>query len=549
MRGAFQQSQAVLRAVLESPRDIVIFALDREYRYLAFNQNHATTIKAIWGVDIRIGSPMLEIIGRLDDRDKARRNFDRALAGENFTVREEYGDERMQRRVYDNMYSPIRADGGEIIGLTVYLTDITVQRRAELELDEYRARLEDLVKQRTGELEAAHVQLLRAQKLESLGVLAGGVAHDFNNLLAVILGRIELALPTLTVDHAARSHLDIVRETALEARMLTRQLVAYAGKGRFAVQAVNLSEMVESMSALLRASIRKSIALEFELDPGTLVVQIDPTQARQVVLNLAANAAEAIDGAGRVTVRTRSVDVDDQLVRDACMQANLSGGRHACIEVEDDGCGMDDSIRTRLFDPFFTTKVAGHGLGLAAVLGIVQSHHGTILLRTAPGKGSRFSIVLPLVDEDQGGSTPRPTGSTPPEQGEFRGHGLALVVDDEDAVRAVTRETLIDLGYEVLEANSGRAAVEMFRDVGERVRVVMLDFTMPGLSGEQTLRELKALRADVDVVVLTGYAEDEARLRFVNGELAGFLTKPFLREEIIDALRRSRAIAGARPSR
>ena len=377
MRGAFQQSQAVLRAVLESPSDIVIFALDREYRYLAFNQNHATTIKAIWGVDIRIGSPMLEIIGRPDDRDKAQRNFDRALAGEDFTVREEYGDERMQRRVYDNMYSPIRADSGEIIGLTVYLTDITVQRRAELELDEYRARLEDLVKQRTGELEAAHVQLLRAQKFESLGVLAGGVAHDFNNLLAVILGRIELALPTLMADHAARSHLDIVRETALEARMLTRQLVAYAGKGRFAVQAVNLSEMVESMSALLRASIRKSIALDFELDPGGLVVQIDPTQARQVVLNLAANAAEAIDGAGRVTVRTRSVDVDDRLLRDACMQANLSEGRHACIEVEDDGCGMDDSIRTRLFDPFFTTKIAGHGLGLAAVLGIVQSHHGT----------------------------------------------------------------------------------------------------------------------------------------------------------------------------
>ena len=310
MTGAFQQSQAVLRAVLESPPDIVIFALDREYRYLAFNQNHARAIKSIWGVDVRVGDSMLEVIGRIDDRDKARRNFDRALAGEHFTLREEYGDERMQRRIYDDTYSPIQGDNGEIIGLTVYLTDITAQSLAELELQNYRARLEELVKQRTGELEAAHAQLLRAQKLESLGVLAGGVAHDFNNLLAVILGRAELAMPALPAGHAARAHLDIVRDTALEARTLTRQLVAYAGRGRFTIQAVDLSEMVDGMSALLRASIRKSIALDFELSPEALVVQIDVTQGRQVVLNLVANAAEAIEGAGRVVVRTRWLDVD-----------------------------------------------------------------------------------------------------------------------------------------------------------------------------------------------------------------------------------------------
>jgi two-component system cell cycle sensor histidine kinase/response regulator CckA len=540
MRGAFQQSQAVLRAVLESPRDIVIFALDREYRYLAFNQNHARTIKDIWGVDIRIGTPMLEVIGRPDDREKAQRNFDRALAGENFTVREEYGDERMQRRVYENMYSPILDEDGGIIGLTVYLTDITVQSRAQLELDEYRARLEELVKQRTSELEVAHGQLLRAQKLESLGVLAGGVAHDFNNLLAVILGRIELALPTLLGDHATRPHLEIVRETALEARMLTRQLVAYAGKGRFAIQAVNLPEMIESMSALLRASVRKSIALEFELDAEPLIVQVDATQARQVVLNLVANAAEAIEGAGTVIVRTRSVEVNEQLLRDACMPFKLSPGRHACLEVEDDGCGMDDEIRTKLFDPFFTTKVAGHGLGLAAVLGIVQSHHGTILLRTAADQGSRFSVVLPLADEETALSVVSSGSPIPPEAGDFVGEGVALVVDDEDAVRAVTSEMLAGLGYEVLAADSGLAAVELFREVGDRIRLVLLDFTMPGLSGEHTFRELKALRSDVDVIVLTGYAEDDARLRFVKGELAGFLTKPFVREEIIDTLRRAR---------
>jgi two-component system cell cycle sensor histidine kinase/response regulator CckA len=533
------QPHAVMRAILESPPGIVIFALDRDYRYLAFNQNHARTMMGIWGVAIGVGDRMLDLIGRPDDREKARHNFDRALAGESFTIREEYGDERMQRRIYDDVYSPIQGDDGATIGLTVYLTDITERWLAEHELEKHRNHLEDLVRLRTRELEVAHEQLLRAQKLESLGVLAGGVAHDFNNLLAVILGRAELALPTLTPQHAARGHLDIVRETALEARMLTRQLVAYAGKGRFTIQAVNLSELVAGMAALMRASVRKSIALDFELCDAPLVVQVDVTQARQAVMNLVANAAEAIDGAGRVVVRTLSLDLDEARLSGACVATDLAPGVHACVEVEDDGCGMHDDVQGKLFDPFFTTKAAGHGLGLAAVLGIAKSHRGTILLRTAPGQGSKFSVVLPIADVAANAIPSR----TPPrdaaglDASQFRGEGIALVVDDEDAVRAVTSEMVAALGYDVVEAGGGKRSIDLLREHGERVRVVLLDFTMPGLSGEDTLRELKAIRPDLDVVVLSGYAEDEARLRFVKGELAGLLTKPFAREELVEVLR------------
>ncbi|MBC7172933.1 MAG: PAS domain-containing protein, partial [Polyangiaceae bacterium] len=187
------QQQAVFRAILESPQDIVIFALDCDYRYLAFNENHARTMKQIWGVELAVGADMLALIGREDDRDKARRNFDRALAGESFKVIEEYGDERIDRRVYENVYGPISDDVGSVLGLTVYLTDITARRRTEIELENYRTRLEDLVRQRTEELDAAHARLLHTQKLESLGMLAGGIAHDFNNLLAVIVSRAELA--------------------------------------------------------------------------------------------------------------------------------------------------------------------------------------------------------------------------------------------------------------------------------------------------------------------------------------------------------------------
>jgi signal transduction histidine kinase len=261
----FQQSEAVLQGILESPQNIVIFALDRGYRYLAFNENHARTMKHIWGVDIRPGDSMLDLIGREDDRNKAKINFDRALGGESFTVIEEYGDERIHRRFFEDIYSPIRDEHGSVIGLTVYLTDITEQRSAQIELEKHRNHLEELVRQRTIELESAHAQLLHAQKLESLGVLAGGIAHDFNNLLAVILARAELAASLLPDYHPVRGHIDIVRDTSLEARMLTKQLLGYSGKGKFVVQTVNLSEMVQSMSQLLRASTRKSITLSFEL--------------------------------------------------------------------------------------------------------------------------------------------------------------------------------------------------------------------------------------------------------------------------------------------
>jgi signal transduction histidine kinase/CheY-like chemotaxis protein len=529
----FQQPDAVLQAILESPQNIVIFALDLKYRYLAFNENHARTIKHIWGVDIHPGLRMLDVIGRDDDRNRAKVNFDRALTGESFTVIEEYGDERINRLYYEDVYSPIRDEHGNILGLTVYLTDITEQRTQELELAKHRNHLEELVQKRTLELESAHAQLLHAQKLESLGVLAGGIAHDFNNLLAVILARSELAASILSEADPVRGHIDIVRDTALEARMLTKQLLNYSGKGKFIIQTVSLSEMVQSMSQLLRASISKSISLTFELSDRPLAVEADVTQVRQVLLNLVTNAAEAIgDGPGHVKVRTCVLDVDEPMMKRACLQSDVGSGPHPCLEVEDDGCGMDERVRTKLFDPFFTTKFSGRGLGLAAVLGIVSSHHGTILLETEVGKGSRFTVVFPFA------SGPPDPLSRPHSTvlSSFRGEGAILVVDDEEPVRAVTSEVLQSLGYRVFQADGGARACEIYRQHQDEIRAVLLDLTMPEMSGEQTLRELQAVRPDVRVVVLTGYTEDEARLRFVRGELAGFLTKPFVREELVATL-------------
>jgi CheY-like chemotaxis protein len=342
-----------------------------------------------------------------------------------------------------------------------------------------------------------------------------------------------------------RGHIDIVRDTGVEARMLTKQLLNYAGKGKFVVHTVNLNEMVQGMAQLLRASTSKSITLTFELAEKQLPIEADVTQIRQVLLNLVTNAAEAIgDGPGHVRVRTRLIDVDELMLKRACIQSHVLPGPHPCLEVEDDGCGMDERVRTKLFDPFFTTKFSGRGLGLAAVLGIVSSHRGTILLRTEVAEGSSFTVVFPFAT---GPAEPlsRPVAKT---TAAFRGEGAVLVVDDEAPVRAVTAEVLTSFGYDVFQAESGQRASDLYREHHDVIRVVLLDLTMPEMSGEQTLRKLQAIDREVRVVVLTGYTEDEARLRFVQGELAGFLTKPFVRDELLATLeaatRRAPAIKG-----
>ena len=530
----FRQTEAVLRSVIESPPGMVIFALDPQYRYLAYNQNHARTMQQIWGVQIGVGSNMLELIGRVDDRAKAQVNFDRALAGESFTLVEEYGDTRMERRVYEDTYSPVRGDEGAILGVAVYLKDITEQKRAELELERYRGHLEEVVEQRTHELTVAHAQLLHAQKMESLGVLAGGIAHDFNNLLAVILARAELCLREVPEPSATHAHVAIIRDTAFEARMLTKQLLGYAGKGKFVVEPLSVDGVVRDLTPLLRASISKEIRLEFEPGAAPFAIQGDETQLRQVLLNLVTNAAEAIGPAvGQIVIRTGVGELTSTDLHMASFSGEPVDGLHVYLEVEDTGAGIRPDDRGKVFDPFFTTKFTGRGLGLAAVLGIVKGHHGTILVDSSPGRGSRFRVLLPALDA---GFVPK--SAAPQSQlVSFREDGCALVVDDEPAVRAATIAILSSIGYRVLEADGGVAATELFRARAAEIDLVLLDLAMPDMNGEQTLRELKKIRPEIPVVLLTAYAEDEARLCTVRPHLAGFVAKPFAYEELILAVK------------
>jgi signal transduction histidine kinase len=364
-------------------------------------------------------------------------------------------------------------------------------------------------------------QLRQAQKLESLGLLAGGVAHDFNNLLTGILGNASLVLEMLSPPEPERSMLEDVVKASERAAELTRQLLAYAGKGKFVIHPVHMSEVVREISQLVRSSIPRQVELKMDLPADLPLVEADPSQMQQLVMNLVINAAEAIgDCTGLVEVST-SVRRHSERV-------------FVCLRVRDTGCGMDEATRTQIFDPFFTTKFTGRGLGLAAVQGIVRSHLGDIKVRSRPGHGSVFDVELPAM-ERYAGLWQAPVPVKAPSA--LAGGGIVLVVDDEEIVRRTATATLERYGYTVVEAENGREAVELFRKMKDSVALVLLDLTMPVMSGEEAHREIKAINPSVPVIVSSGYDEVEAARRFGESGLREFIRKPYVAQRLADKVK------------
>jgi len=398
------------------------------------------------------------------------------------------------------------------------IRDVTETRRAE----EERRRLE--------------AQLVEAQKLESLGVLAGGIAHDFNNLLAVILGNRTLATSEAPEGSRLAKQLDRIRSAAEHAKALTDQMLTYSGKASVSLKPLDLSSVVEEMCPLLEASTSKKCRLETSLQHGYTMVEGDPTQLRQVIMNLVTNASESLkDRPGRVLVRTGLIHADAEYLAGSFGRDDLSEGDYVYLEVADSGPGMDDEIRKRIFEPYFSTKFTGRGLGLASVLGIVRGHRGTIKFATEPGGGTTFRVLLPpatrvaqLAPEEA-----RPRGTV------VRG-GTILVVDDEEWVLELAQEFLERGGFDVLTAGGGREALEIVRgEAGETIDAVVLDLTMPDLDGQETFLEIRALRPGLPVIVASGFSVETTADRFPPHEIAAFVRKPYEPEELIDAIRTS----------
>lgn len=364
-------------------------------------------------------------------------------------------------------------------------------------------------------------QLLHAQKLESMGVLAGGIAHDFNNILTAIIGNADLALMRLNPESPVLENLHRIEKAAGRASELAKQMLAYSGKGRFVIESIDLNRLVEEMLHMLEVSISKKAILRLNLHKPLPTVDADATQLRQIIMNLVINASEAIgDKSGVIAITSGCMECDRNYLKDVWLDENLLDGLYVFLEIADTGCGMDKETMAKIFDPFFTTKFTGRGLGMAAVLGIVRGHKGAIKVYSEPGKGSSFKILLPA------GSRPEEIFTSNNGNRQWKGSGTVLLVDDEETIRALGSEMLRELGFQVLTAEDGKHALEVFRQ-HEDIACVILDLTMPRMDGEQTFRELRRIRPEIKVIMSSGYNEQEVTQKFVGKGLAGFIQKPY----------------------
>jgi len=434
--------------------------------------------------------------------------------GETCTRRVPYTTDKGPEGWLDLSAFPLKDAEGRVTGVIEHVKNVTERIRAE----EERRRLE--------------AQVQHGQKLESLGVLAGGIAHDFNNLLMGILGNADLALQDLSPVAPSRAFLLEIEKASRRAADLCRQMLAYSGKGRFVVEAIDLSELVEEMAYLLKVSVSKKAILRYQFARGLPPVMADATQIRQVVMNLITNASEAIgDRSGAISITTGLQECDQSYLRSSVLDDNLPEGKYAYFEVADTGTGMTPETQAKIFDPFFSTKFTGRGLGLSAVLGIVRGHKGAIRVYSEAGRGSTFKVLLPVSEE-----AARAAGCRPPpseKEAEAPAKGTVLLVDDDPTIRAVGRVMLERMGYTAILASDGREALEVFRARAGEIGAVVLDLTMPGMDGEECFRELRRRRPDLRVILSSGYNEQDVVQRFAGKGLAGFIQKPY----VMDLLR------------
>jgi len=463
----------------------------------------------------------VEILGRHvasrfdpDDPERTRliQAHERALEGDSV-----FGEIRFAGRSLQFKVEPLRDIDDQIVGVIGISQDVTAQREGE----EERKRLE------------ARIQ--HSQKLESLGVLAGGIAHDFNNLLSGVLGNAGLALLQLDREHKVRPVIERIETTALRMSDLTQQMLAYSGRGKFVVEPVDLNTLVMEMTNLLEITISKKARLRYELSEKPVIVEADATQLRQVLMNLITNASEALQGdEGDILVSTGHAPVRRSEFPELPWQEEVEEGLHGYIRVRDTGSGMDRETMRKVFDPFFTTKFTGRGLGLSAVQGIVRSHSGALRIESEVGEGTAFTFYLPVSEESEWIDTAKP-----PSEESWKGEGTVLVVEDEEVVRKVAAAVLEKHGFGVIEGEDGQEGIDLFERYTDDISAVLLDLTMPRVSGEEAFRYIRGKRPGLPVILMSGYSEQEALQRLEGEEVAGFLAKPFRPAELLEALRQA----------
>lgn len=417
--------------------------------------------------------------------------------------------------VFDVSTSAVRNGSGEITAAISVCHDVTDRVRAEEAQADFEA------------------QMQQSQKLESLGLLAGGIAHDFNNLLVGILGSAELAMTGLDAGSPTFKLLQDIEQASQHASDLTNQLLAYAGRGRLDIGAVDLTDTIRETRSLLEAGLQGAARLILEDDETRPWIRADAVQVRQIAMNLVTNASEALGPeGGDVILRTGVMQAEPDYLRECVLSDELAEGRYGYLEVQDAGSGMDEATLSQIFDPFYTTKFQGRGLGLSAVMGIVRGHDGTMHVETEPGRGATFRALFPLTDP---GARGRAVATEALE--DWKGEGTILIVDDSAAVRTVAASAVEGLGFSFLLASSGYEAIEILRSSKDEIVGVVLDLTMPGMDGAQTFRALRSLHGEIPVLFMSGYSEELIAQRMVGEAKVASLHKPFTIAALASGLR------------
>jgi PAS domain S-box-containing protein len=388
-------------------------------------------------------------------------------------------------------------------------------------------------------------QLRQSQKMEALGTLAGGIAHDFNNILGAVLGFAELAQEAVAEGENPREELAEIIAAAERARNLVRRILTFSRKVEADLRPLRLNQVLTQVLPMLERALPRMVGIELALEPKLGLVNADPGQVSQILLNLAGNAADAMPESGRLLIETANLLLGEAERRD---YPEAEPGPYVLLRVSDTGAGMDAQTLERIFEPFFTTKEVskGTGLGLSTVHGIVKAHRGHLRCESSPGQGTRFTILLPALAEgadDAGEAAPSSSAAAAPRP---PARGTLLAVDDEQTLLAVAGRALAAEGYDMLTAASGESALEILAGRPGRVDLVLLDLGMPGMGGLKCLQRILAEHPGVPVVIASGYASDDQVRKALEGGAAGFVAKPYRRADLIAAVRRTLDKAGVR---